>query len=253
MADTNPSFFSRIKNFAFGSRNRLIIFVAFLLVLAVAVYFFIQYQQTQLLLKNPNQASNVEAKALVSEVGKLIELPTSENPTIATVSDVTKLADQPFFAKAKNGDRVLVYTQAKMLILYRPSINKIITVGTTNNVPITAQTQPAQTSSASTPTPTVAQTSPVSIVIYNGTATTGLAKSASQKISAKFPNDKVTIGDAANSTYTKTLVIDLSGSNSKAASDLANLVGAQVSTLPAGETKPTGDILIILGSDFTGQ
>lgn len=254
MADTKAPIFSRIKNFALGSRNRVIVFLAFIIVIAAAVYFFLQYQQTQSLLKNPSQASDAEAKVLVAEVGKLIELPTNENPTIATVSDITKLVDQPFFAKAKNGDRVLVYAQNKMLVLYRPSANKIITVGTTNNVPLTTSqnTQPAESSPTTIPTPTAAPV--VSVVIFNGTGTTGLAKSASQKISTKFPNDKVSTADAANSDYKKTVVIDLSNSNAKAAADLASAVGGQVSsTFPASETKPNGDIVIILGADYTGN
>lgn len=49
-----------------------------------------------------------------------------ETPTIATVSDITKLQGQPFFAKAQNGDKVYVYSNAKKAILYRPSENKII-------------------------------------------------------------------------------------------------------------------------------
>ncbi len=68
-----------------------------------------------------------DTKQLVDEVGKLMVLP-KEVPTIATVTDITKLKNQPFFANAKNGDRVLLYTQAKKAILYRPSIKKIIDV-----------------------------------------------------------------------------------------------------------------------------
>ncbi len=123
------------KKFIKSNFSKLIIFVVFVGIIFLAGYFFLQYQKTQALLKNPNQATAEEATQLVMRVGKLIELPTSENPTIATVSDVTKLVDQPFFSKAQNGDKVLVYTQNKMLILFRPSLNKIITVGTVNAAP----------------------------------------------------------------------------------------------------------------------
>src|SRR4051812_14629670 len=65
-----------------------------------------------------NSANDVAV--LVTEVGKLIELPSSETPTVATVSDINKLKGQPFFAHAKNGDKVIIFADAKKAILYRP-------------------------------------------------------------------------------------------------------------------------------------
>ena len=54
-----------------------------------------------------------EADVLIATVGKLISLPTDEKPTIATVTDIEKVKDQPFFKSAKNGDKVLIYTKAQ--------------------------------------------------------------------------------------------------------------------------------------------
>ncbi len=73
------------------------------------------------------QTNNIdENKELLEKVGKLVVLPVGETPTIATVSDLSKLKDQPFFAKAQPGDKVLIYSTAKRAILYRPSTNQII-------------------------------------------------------------------------------------------------------------------------------
>jgi hypothetical protein len=66
-----------------------------------------------------------EAQRIVAEVGKLLILPTDEEPTIATISDASKLQNQAFFANAKNGDKVLIYNKAGKAILYDP-VNKII-------------------------------------------------------------------------------------------------------------------------------
>lgn len=74
-----------------------------------------------------------ETESLISKVGKLINLPADEKPTVATVTDESKIKDQVFFQKAQNGDIVLIYTNSQKAILYRPSENKIIEVGTVNN------------------------------------------------------------------------------------------------------------------------
>lgn len=88
-----------------------------------------------------NQATTIDTGKLVDKIGKLIELPADETPTIALVSDVDKLQNQAFFAKAQNGDQVLIYTKAKKVILYRPSINKLIEVA-----PLAPENVPNQTS-----------------------------------------------------------------------------------------------------------
>ena len=69
---------------------------------------------------------------LTEEVGKIFVLPKNEIPTIATVSDPSALKNQAFFADAKKGDKVLIYTNAKKAILYDPVIKKIINVAPVN-------------------------------------------------------------------------------------------------------------------------
>ena len=79
-------------------------------------------------LSNPQEAARLQVKEITEKVGKLTVLPANETPTIATVSDASKLKNQAFFARAENGDKVLIYTQAKRAYLYRPSTNKIIEI-----------------------------------------------------------------------------------------------------------------------------
>lgn len=94
-----------------------------------AVFFYNEYS---VLKENPNKAAQEEINKLVAQVSKLIVLPDGETPTLATVSNPDRLKDQPFFAKAKTGDKVLIYTNSKKAILYNPETNKIVEVAPIN-------------------------------------------------------------------------------------------------------------------------
>lgn len=69
-----------------------------------------------------------DIKELTAEISKVYELPTGETPTLATVSDASKVKNQAFFKNAQNGDKVLLYSKAGQAVLYRPSIKKIIAI-----------------------------------------------------------------------------------------------------------------------------
>lgn len=91
-------------------------------------YYYNKYKETKIVLDNPQVASQNEVNDIKEKLGKIYELPTDEEPSVATVLDVEKIKDQPFFVKAKNGDKVVIYSKAQVAILYRISENKIINV-----------------------------------------------------------------------------------------------------------------------------
>ena len=218
-----------------SSNNSLRILSIIIVVIAVvAGYFYFQYQKTQKLLQNPTLAAQEEVKALVTKVATLMELPQDEQPTVATISDKSKLKDQPFFINAENGDKVLIYTNAKKAIIYRPSTNKIIEVGPVNIGP-----------AAVSPTPS----SLVKVALYNGTNVVGLTSTIEKDLTSKMDNVSVVKKDnAAANNYTKTLVIDLSGKQAENAKKIAQILNGDVGQLPKGETVPSStDILVILG------
>lgn len=105
------------------------------------------YNKYKALTVDANAQAQKETARLVGMLGKLIELPENETPTVATISDKIKLAGQAFFAQAENGDILFAYTTSMKAILYRPSTNKIINVA-----PISINTSQDLTS-ASTKTP----------------------------------------------------------------------------------------------------
>lgn len=102
------------------------------------------YNEYLRLKQDPSKVAQEEVNKLVAQVSKLIILPEGEVPTVATVADPARLKDQAFFAKAKTGDKVLVYTNAKKAILYNPESNKIVEVA------------PINIGTTTTPTPTLA-------------------------------------------------------------------------------------------------
>lgn len=121
-------------NIEFLKKNQILIGVisgAVVLVVIVGVALLISQKGKPADVNNPANVQE-EVKKTVAEVSKLIELPTAEDPTIATVTDVDKLRAQPFFQNAQNGDKVLIYQGAKKAILYRPSTKRVIEVSPIN-------------------------------------------------------------------------------------------------------------------------
>lgn len=202
-----------------------------LLVLGAGGYFGYQH----FIVKNQNspETAEREAKALAAEIGKVMVLPADEVPTIATVSDIEKLKNQPFFQNAKNGDKVLIYAKAKKAILYDPKARKIINVG-----PLNIATQAAQQQAK--------------IALRNGTTIDGLAARVEGEILKTFPGSLIVSKERAKSqTYDKTVVVALNEQSKLAAEELARAFKTSVvTTMPTGEDTPKDiDILVILGRD----
>ncbi|HJQ08832.1 MAG TPA: hypothetical protein VJ836_05125 [Candidatus Saccharimonadales bacterium] len=119
-----------------GSRHtKMFKIVIVIAVVAAAAWLAAAYYQSRIEVENlKNDLAGTpkrEADELIQKIGMHMVLP-NETPTIATVKDVTKLVDQPFFKHAKNGDKVLMYTRIKKAILYNPSSGKVVEVAYLN-------------------------------------------------------------------------------------------------------------------------
>lgn len=135
-----------------ASRYRTPLLTGIVIVAVVAIAFlgwkFIQARQMLSDIKTKEAVSEQEVEKVTKEVGALIILP-DETPTVATVTDKTKLAKNDFFQKAENGDKVLIYAQARRAYLYRPSAKQLVDVTPLNVQEDTTQedtTQEATTS-----------------------------------------------------------------------------------------------------------
>lgn len=86
-----------------------------------ALYFF----------KNSKKESPYDPKTVnqvITNVGTHIILPQGETPKVVRVTNPDLLKNNNFFVNSKKDDRVLIYRQSNMVILYRPSIDKIVKV-----------------------------------------------------------------------------------------------------------------------------
>lgn len=225
-------------------------------ILTLTGYFFFRYRQSQRLLSNPTEAAKKEQAEIIKKVTAMIEAPAGEEPTVATIADIEKLKDKPFFTQAQNGDKVIVYANAKKAILYRPSSGKVVEMTVINPQPVANPTPTPPSAVAgvaieATPVPTAASTpKTLTVTVLNGTRIAGLAAKAETFISGKSVGFNIsTTGNAQNRNQDKTLVVDVSGVSGKEASDLATLVGGTVARLPEGEIEPSTDLLLILGTD----
>lgn len=231
MSDAIPHI-SNTKTHMKSSKIILLIAVVIAIIgMGAGGYFYYQYQQNSP--QNIAQRNKGEAKKLAEEVGKFMLLPTDELPTIATVTDVSKLSNQDFFKFAKNGDKVLIFTKAKMAILYNPGLRKIINVG-----PVNVGASPNQAPQAK-------------IAILNGTVTDGLAGKEQANLQSAFPGANIVkTGTANNTNYSKTIIVALNPLAKNAGQALATFYNATATSLPSAESPEDGvDILVILGKD----
>lgn len=227
---------------------KVFIILIFLGSIATSVYFYYQYDQA---IKSKNQLNQKEIDKLLGSVGRLIELPKGETPTIATVTDVNKLKSQDFFKKAQNGDQVFIFANAKKAILYRPATDKIIDVAPVfisdnkNGSVAGANTQQAIANGGISPA-----VPKITVALYNGTETQGLTYQVETPLTDRFGEVAISTRQATlRKGYPKTLLVDISKKQSAKAKEIATFLGVPLTSLPVGEPVPKADILIIIGKD----
>lgn len=182
---------------------------------------------------NPNQASQEDTKKITDKVGKLYQLPKDETPILGKVKDKEKLKDQAFFKDSQNGDDLLIYQKARVAVIYRDGENKLINVG-----PIAIDAANNQNG----------QTAAATVKVLNGGGRTGAAADATKKIGEVAGLKVDGQPGEAKTKVQKTVVVDVNGNKAEAAKQLAEKVGGSVGSLPAGESKPSTDLLVIVGA-----
>lgn len=210
------SFFS--KKLIFGVLN-----VALLAGLAAfGATYFNKYNDIKNM--SPEQIQQAQTDQYISDINKLYSLPKDEKPDVATVKDKEALKKQyPFFDQAENDDVVVIYKDAKLAILYRPSEKKLVKVGPVN--------------------------------VESGVSIRTVGNESERKaVEQALTDNKLnfTSGGTSKTTLSGITVVDLKGDKGEQAKNLATVVKGTVGSLPEGEDKPNDvDLLILVGPSTT--
>ena len=130
----------------FFRRHYLPLIIVAALLLVLGAY---EFGRSSVYREYPQLVGIEQANAIIAKVGELIQLPTGETPTMATITDAACVKKtQPFLASAENGDVLIVYANAGEAILYRSSTNKLISVGPVNSAAAQSASSPSLGSAA---------------------------------------------------------------------------------------------------------
>ena len=123
------------KDMPENKKRLFLVLIPWILLIIFLISSFFLWMQLSDIKKDPLKLAQEETSEVVLAVGKIIVLPNGEIPKIATLTayDLNKVKTQSFFINAKVGDKVLVYSIARKVILYNPNINKIVEVANLNS------------------------------------------------------------------------------------------------------------------------
>lgn len=75
-----------------------------------------------------SEEKEILARDILTDFGAIYEIPPDEVPTIIAITDANKLreSEPEFYANAKNGDKLIVFTTKKLAFIFRQEEKKII-------------------------------------------------------------------------------------------------------------------------------
>lgn len=202
-------------------RNKLILVILFI---AVGLLF------NRYVIKGSSE--NKDLSLAKTKVGKLILLPTNEEPTLAEVTDNKTIKDAVLAKSSKNGDQILFYTKSRLVVVYRPSINKIVLAGDLFADPAYSEADGA------------------TIIVMNGNNDDSKTQGIIADIKRLYPNSVVSVGGkTVRSDFPKTIVIDNTSKKDNFRAALIQDIKGNLGVVPLSETKTDSDIMIIVGKD----
>ena len=104
---------------------KIFLYIANVLIIAglgfTSAFFYLKWQDT----KNTNLSTDQRIAKYENEIKSSYNLPVGEKPTLADVNNADDLKkdeqNKDFFKDTENGDVLLIYTNSKSGVLYRPT------------------------------------------------------------------------------------------------------------------------------------
>ncbi|MBI2010419.1 MAG: hypothetical protein HYS86_04580 [Candidatus Chisholmbacteria bacterium] len=114
-----------------SSKNlSLLTLVALVIAAAIATpYIWGDYRAEEIALVADIRGYSRDQQVTLEKISQLIILPSNEFPTQAIIKNTENFATHPFLSKAQPGDYLLIYPGENLVIVYRPSLNKIVITG----------------------------------------------------------------------------------------------------------------------------
>ncbi len=233
------------------------------------IWAFVNYQKAQDRLdklgtaEGQKKVAQEEIQSVIKVLSELILLPEGEEPIVATVKEAEALREkEAFYKNVQPGDKIVIFSQSRKAIIYRPKDNKLVNVGpiVMGDQSVTPfQGEEEATSLEAAPDESQEQeessaSSEISVEIRNGSLESGAANLLAEKFKDNAQYQITKWGNAKNGNYQETIVVDLTGGDptlKEGVSSLAQEIEAQIVTeLPEGEHSSEAEALVIIGENF---
>jgi hypothetical protein len=109
---------------SFSIWRSVFVTIIFAFVVGVAAWYFFSSNLTA------EQKREEYVSGIVAKIAKLALIPPSETPTIGVIPDPSHIQEnKEFFKNASQGDYLVVFPNARLMLIYSPSRNIIINMG----------------------------------------------------------------------------------------------------------------------------
>lgn len=227
----------------FGSAVLLILLLLALVGFGWAYTNYFKAQRQIAALSDPNiqnELNQAETKALLEKVGKLIVIPSNEDPVVATINDVETLAtQQDFYKDANNGDKLIIFYSAQKAIIYDEEANVLVNVG-----PVSIKDQDGNNQNV------IRMEGKLNVEVRNGSQDTSKGVSTRDDLRSEGTFNIIRLAKAANTSYDDTVLVDLTGgAKTELIQKLEELLGVTATTtMPIAEGPTVAEALIIVGN-----
>lgn len=177
-----------------------------------------------------SSGGNPKPDTIISQVGEHIVLPVNETPTLASVEDQSKLQSS-LKKMADTGDQLLIYEKAGYIIVYRPSIDKVVSV------------QPLLFGKQGNPNLNV------TVGIQNGSGSEEVLSKFISRLYEAYPNIRLISKSDTPRQFPATIIFG-SEQGDSLASQIGEGLGIKAGQAPQGIGRGSEAVTIIVGTDY---